>query len=193
MEHKLIVKKAGVATSSSTFVISSEDPDLVGDVVVQDGLIPVADRVPAQLDHSGKMADLVGVWKNFTRTGKQTLADLELLPEGVSKAADLVRAMMDSGLQLAASIGFIPLEAEPIKGARRGVKFNKASLTEVSIVVSPCHPQALQMAKSFGIDLSDVDSADTTSVKTEQMLKAKLSKQRASQAIINAKRSIKGK
>jgi hypothetical protein len=186
MDSRLVVKRAGVPTTGTTFVISSEEPDLVGDVIVQSGMRPVSDRVPAQIDHSGKMADVIGHWQGFRIEGSKTLADLHLLDPGVSKAADLVRAMMDAGLRLAASVGFMAEKVEPT-GRGRGMRYLKSLLTEVSVVVTPCHPQALQLAKSFGIDLADA-SDDS---KIERLLEVRSSIKRAKLATLQANRSLR--
>ena len=91
-----------------TFIISSESVDLAGDIVVQAGLKPINSRIPAQIDHGGSMHDVIGSWRNIQTKGDKTFADLHLLPAGVSRTADLVRALAAAGLRLAASIGFKP-------------------------------------------------------------------------------------
>ena len=151
----LITKKTS-ASSDLHFTLSSETPDLVGDVVVQKGLKPARSPLPAQIDHGGGMFDLVGAWHDIKVIGTKTVARLELLPPGVSKAADLVRSIHEAGIQLAASIGFRPEQYEPIKqkltnGSEKitGIKFTKAVLTEASIVVTPCNPEALAFSKSL--------------------------------------------
>jgi hypothetical protein len=158
-------------TGGPRFVISTEQVDLQGDIVVQAGLRPVADRIPAQVDHSGKMRDLIGWWDNITTSGKRTLADLVLFDPGVSRMADMVRALHEAGVKMAASIGFHP-DTEPggvelIRDAANdwvtGYRFNRAKLVETSVVVVPANPGALSVrsldvAKSFGLDASRFQS-----------------------------------
>lgn len=139
---------------SYTFVISSEEPDLVGDIIVQSGIRPVSSRIPAQVDHSGAVADLIGSWKDIRVEGKKTLADLILFNEGISKTADLVRALLDAGVQMAASIGFTG-KGEPIK-EKRGYIFKNINLLEASIVAVPCHPAALSVAKSMELSEDEI-------------------------------------
>lgn len=151
MIHKILdsaVEKS--ADNGYRFVISSEEPDLVKDIVVQAGLTPVSARIPAQVDHSGKMADMIGTWGNLTTKGKRTFADLNLFEKGTSKMADMVRSLLEQKVQLGASIGFRPDEYEPIEGG--GFKFVKSLLHEVSVVVVPAHQEALSLVKSYGID-----------------------------------------
>jgi len=173
------------------FVISHEAPDLVGDVVVQRGLRPVADRIPAQVDHSGRMADLIGYWDNFKTHGDYTTATLHLVDQGISKMADLVRALSESGVKLAASIGFQAKSMEPLRP--RGFKFKESTLHEVSVVVVPCQPLALQIAKGLGVDLqeSPPEKPVGLGVDTERLLKNSMARQRATAAILAAKRTIK--
>lgn len=165
-----IIRKTSPSASQEqdgtyTFVVSSEEPDLVGDIVVQEGLSPASKRLPAQVDHAGKMYALIGAWKNLRRDGKETLADLSLLEKGISRTADMVRALLESGVQLAASIGFMPTEYEPIeeKNPYGGMRFIKATLTEISVVVVPAAPQALSIVKSFGFTPEQFDSGASKS------------------------------
>jgi len=145
------------------FVISHEDPDLVGDVVVQAGLVPVSPRIPAQVDHSGQLRDQVGEWSDIRVEGNKTTATLTLLEAGLTRAADMVRAFLEAGVRMAASIGFVPDESayELIRDAKNervtGIKFLKAQLVEASIVVVPAQPLALNIAKGLGLSLRDLE------------------------------------
>jgi len=159
----LIVKRASQAEDSAgtdadlerpRFVLSTDTPDLMGDVVVQDGLV-IPDRLPAQIDHAGSIWSQVGRWVDIERDAHRTLATLDLLPEHTSKAADLVRGMARAGLRLAASIGFVPEEWEAITDAATkhttGFRFIRARLLEASVVVTPANPEALALAKRLGL------------------------------------------
>lgn len=148
------VKEAG-ERDSWRFVISHENVDLMGDVVVQAGLTPVGPRIPAQVDHSGQMRDLIGWWDNITTEAKRTLATLHLIREGITWSADLVRSLLNEKVRMAASIGFVPDENayELIRDEKNewvtGFKFLKATLIETSIVVVPAQPLALNVLKSL--------------------------------------------
>ena len=165
----LALDQAEVTKSPSTggprFVISTEQVDLQGDIVVQAGLTPVSPRIPAQVDHSGKMRDLIGWWDNVTTQGKKTYADLVLFPQGKSAMADMVRDLWEAGVKLAASIGFVPDYSEGgyelIRDASNdwvtGIKFIRSTLIETSVVVVPANPGALSVrsldiAQKFGLD-----------------------------------------
>jgi phage head maturation protease len=134
------------------FVLSTDDLDLVGDIIIQEGGISLArSPLPAQIDHGGSMHDLVGTWKNVNIGKHTTVAELELMPKGTSPAVDLIYAVKAAGIRMATSVGFVPTDYELIwdKDGEwvTGFKFLKSVLTEASIVVTPANPQALQVAK----------------------------------------------
>lgn len=166
----------GAGSRSARYVISTEEVDLMGDVVVQAGLRPVSERIPAQVDHSGSMRDLIGWWENIKTEGKRTLADLVLFPptpDGQQQRMhDVVRTLHEAGVRMAASIGFVPDTTEGGYELLRddanehvtGIKFNRSTLVETSVVVVPANPGALSvrdlegMAKSLRMEVSRLRS-----------------------------------
>jgi hypothetical protein len=147
--------KGKTPTGAWRFVISSETRDLAGDVVVQAGREDVSERIPAQVDHSGAMRDLVGYWTNIQTKDLRTFADLVLLETGLSPAADMVRALLEAGVRMASSIGFQSIKREWIRepdtdeGRITGIRFLRWKLLEASIVVVPANPEALSTAKNL--------------------------------------------
>jgi len=149
-----VVKRqtADAAVDSSTglrFTLSTENPDLAGDIVVQAGLQPAYQPLPAMVDHGVDMGDLIGTWRDISNQGSRTSARLELLPQGISRSADFVRALHKAGVRLAASVKFLPDEMEPIvakgAGARiTGYRYLRSRLVEASVVAMPCNAEALQ-------------------------------------------------
>src|SRR5215510_637811 len=99
-----IRKATGAAEASADggirFVLSTDTPDLTGDVVVQQGLSLSRTPLPAMIDHGGGIFDLIGEWRNFVFGQHQTTAVLRLLEPGISRAADLVRSLFNAGVQL---------------------------------------------------------------------------------------------
>lgn len=157
------------------YVISSDQPDLVGDIIVQEGMRPVSARIPAQVDHSGQMHDVVGWWDDIERAvvGKitKTLATLHLFEPGITRTADMVRAMHEAGMRMAASVGFVPDYEEGgyelLHDAKNdhvtGIKWLRCTLIEASVVVVPANPGALSvrsydLAKRLGMDAKRFDS-----------------------------------
>jgi hypothetical protein len=167
LQHAEVTRSA--QTGGPRFVISTDDVDLQGDIVVQAGLKPVSPRVPAQVDHSGKMRDLIGWWENIKTEGHRTFADLVLFPATPAhlppRMHDLVRELYEGGVRMAASIGFHPdlsdggyeLIRDTANDWVTGVKYNRSTLVEASIVVVPANPgalsvKALDIAKRCGLD-----------------------------------------
>jgi hypothetical protein len=149
------ITRAPSGDGAFRFVITTETRDLMGDVVVQAGREDVSERIPAQVDHSGEMRDLIGYWTNIQTRGLRTFADLVLHAPGLSQAADMVRALLDAGVRMAASIGFTSIKREWIRepdtdeGRITGIRFLRWKLIEASIVVVPANPEALSTAKSL--------------------------------------------
>jgi len=135
------------------FVMSSETPDLAGDIIDQRGLTPAYSPLPAMIDHGSAMDDTVGLWKDLHNEGSRTTGLLDIWPAGTTKAADLVRALHTAGLRLSASIRFLPEDFEPIHaegkngktGEITGFRFLRAKLLECSVVAMPCNPDAMQL------------------------------------------------
>ena len=149
----LLCERAAPSGAGPRFVLSTESVDLMGDVVVQSGLSPISERIPAQIDHRGSMNALIGWWSDFETRDARTTATLVLLEKGLSQTADLIRALVDAGVRLAASIGFVPTEYEDILDEKHnwtgGYRFLKSLLVEASVVVVPANPEALSIAKSL--------------------------------------------
>jgi phage head maturation protease len=166
------------------YVISTEHVDLQGDIVVQAGLTPVSDRIPAQVDHSGKMRDVIGWWDHIETQGKRTLADLVLFEPGLTPIADMVRAMHDAGVRMASSIGFVPdfedggyeLIRDGSNDYITGIKYLRSKLIETSVVVVPANPGALstkqlEAVKRFGFDDAHKFSRFVMSDASQQVLR----------------------
>lgn len=148
----------GQESDAIDFVISTPEIDDGGFQFVQEGLT-FADPLPAQLDHTHTIAQRVGSWVNVRRSEEgNTLATLQLLPKGVSRMADLVRAFYEQGHRLAASIFAWPesrAALEPIdtpRGKKTGVRVKRANVTEISVVATPGNANALSIARSLGFD-----------------------------------------
>jgi HK97 family phage prohead protease len=71
-------------------------------------------------------------------------------PAGVSPVADKVRGLVKSGIIRSVSVGFEPLDAEPINPAKplRGLRITKWELLECSFVSIPADPGAVVTARA---------------------------------------------
>lgn len=193
----IISKQSAGKVSDKTFVISDESPDRVNDVVVQAGIsLTNFNENPVALVGHDRSQMPIGVWKNFRIQGTSTLADLQLATKGTSREADLARSLIDQGILRAVSVGFRPLQSEPIKP--RGMKYIKSELLEISLVSVPMHPRAVLVAKSLKMTDAELDQffikspvGDAQAVQkalNEQALRFADARKRGIYALINATR-----
>jgi HK97 family phage prohead protease len=146
---------AGRVADSYDFVLSTQDVDRHGDIVVQDGLsIKQFEQNPIALfqhDHSAP----VGVWSNLRRKGKALLGTFTPVAPGTSKVADLAVALLEQGVLRAVSVSFIGTKKEYMEP--RGVRYLASELLEVSLVTVPANPNALRIAKSLGMSEDELN------------------------------------
>ena len=151
------------------FRISSEDVDYFGDEVVQAGLeFPAA--LPAVADHTHRLDASIGEWVNIERAARETFATLRLLRPGASRMADLVRALHEGGFPLASSVNFDihPSDIESITRAgpdgrqRRGKRYRRGKVTEVTLTQFPANPAAVAVARSLGFNDADLAALSRT-------------------------------
>lgn len=126
-------------------VASTPSPDRAGDVMVPKGCefkayaanpIVLADHDPTKPIGVAKLAifdDRVEALVTFA-------------PEGVSPKADEYCGLAKARILNAVSVGFRPVESEPIKGG--GYRFLKWELMELSFVAVPCNSEALVVQRS---------------------------------------------
>lgn len=77
-------------------------------------------------------------------------------PADVHPFGDTVYRLLKGGFLNAASVGIDPIEWF-FDEKNGGIRFKRQELLEHSIVPVPCNPEALQRAKTAGIDMSPVD------------------------------------
>lgn len=188
---------AGRIADTPTFVLTTQSPDRVGDIVMLDGLnLKNFKENPVALVHHNSGDFPVGVWKNIRKQGDALLADLVLAAKGTSRVADLARALIEQGILRAVSIGFRVSKAEPIQP--RGMKFFESELLEASLVSVPMNPRAVMVAKSLDMTEDEVakfftatpagDSGSDDHSAEEQSLRFQAARKRAVYALINATR-----
>jgi HK97 family phage prohead protease len=114
---------------------STRDIDLMGDVVEPKGMVT---KLPIAL-----------LWAHRHDQPIGTVFSAEIQRDGIWIEADLTQgiALADDALKLiearaidAFSIGFLPLESEPLGNG--GMRFKKWRMTEVSVVAVPANPAA---------------------------------------------------
>ncbi len=133
-----------------TFVISSEEVDRHGDVVVAQGWRLAAYRQnPVFLWAHDYTRPVIGRARAVWPEAERLLARMEFAPTDFARE---VAALYRSGYQQGVSVGFKPLRYEERRqeqtGAFLGLRFLEQELLEVSAVPVPANRQALRRAGS---------------------------------------------
>jgi HK97 family phage prohead protease len=104
-------------------------------------------------DHDPKTPVATPVSAGLTPEGSLSV-DLEWAPEGISADADRIRGLVKAGVLRAVSIGFEPIDAEPLDPARprAGLHIRTAELLELSFVTVPADTGALVTNRSDATD-----------------------------------------
>jgi HK97 family phage prohead protease/HK97 family phage major capsid protein len=135
------------------FVLSDATVDRYGDVVEPTGwdLRNFKKNPIALFGHASGFP--IGRWANIRVEGGRLLARLDLAAKGTSARIDELISLVEQGILRAVSVGFRPLEQEPIDknqpyGAQR---YTRQELLETSLVSVPANPAALAVAKSLNL------------------------------------------
>lgn len=85
------------------------------------------------------------------REGK-LVADIEFAPPGISTTSDTICGLVKSGVITTLSVGFDPLDGEPLdpKSPRGGQRFTDWELLEISFCSVPVDTGAVVIGRSFG-------------------------------------------
>lgn len=151
----------GSGAADARMTISTPDVDRDGDILVPEGIvlddywrnpvvllthdhydIPVGRTVDVDVHRAG-----IDVNFNWLKNDAQ---------------ADRVRNAFEQGVLNAASVGFQPIEWEPL--GTGGHRYTKWSLLEWSFVALPSNPHATRVLKSLGLPSDMDDDADVTAV-----------------------------
>jgi HK97 family phage prohead protease len=127
---------------------SSASLDLAGDVVDQQGI-----------DLSAFRANPVILWQHnpdqpiaravqVGLSGGNLTATIQFPPEQTTAQSDECWRLIQAGVISTVSIGFDPIKTEPLSGGKRGVKYVKSLLLEISFVSIPANGDAAVIARS---------------------------------------------
>lgn len=146
--HKTVAERDGL-----DFVLSDDTLDRYGDVIDAKGwdLRNFKKNPIALFGHSGSFP--IGNWTNVRVEGNKLVATLKLAAKGTSDRIDELINLVEQGILRAVSVGFRPLESEPIdpKKPYGGQRYTKQELLETSLVSVPANPSALALAKSLNV------------------------------------------
>src|SRR5262245_25425670 len=132
------------------YVLSDATLDRVGDVIEPAGweLDNFKKNPVALFSHNPDWP--VGKWADVRVEKGRLLGRLELL-DPVTPLLRHVGEAVKAGVLRAVSVGFVPLEDEPLKGSNSGRRYMRSELVEASLVSVPANPNALAIAKSLGL------------------------------------------
>lgn len=142
-------KEAPVTIEAQDYVLSDGEPDRTGDIIEPKGW-QIGNFSPVALFNHNRDA-IVGKWESVRVKAGQLVGRLVLAEPGTSPVVDMVRALIRQNLLESISVGFRPLEFEPVDakepwGAQR---FIKSELLEASVVAVPANPRARRIVKQF--------------------------------------------
>jgi HK97 family phage prohead protease len=153
-----VTKFVGVSDRQVRVVASDATPDRMGDVLDPNG-VQLANyrRNPVVLFGHDPLQPIarctIGV------EGNAVVATITFPEPGVSEKSDEVLRLLKAGILSAVSVGFQPLEWEPIRGA--GLRFTKWELLELSVVSVPANPSAVVTERSMRKGSRPVQGDDT--------------------------------
>lgn len=150
MVHKELASDPG---PNLEFVLSDATVDSYGDIVDPNGweLSRFRKNPIALFGHSS--AHPIGTWADVRVEGGKLKGRLMFAKEGTSARIDELRRLVEQKILRAVSVGFRPLEAEPLDPQRPygPQKYKRQELLETSLVSVPANPAALSLAKSLHI------------------------------------------
>lgn len=145
----IAITKAADGVHDASFVMSSSAPDRVKDTIDPAAYKPsLGKRLIALWQHSSY--DPIGFWDNLRVEAGKLKGDIKF---ATTELAQMVKTLINDGVPLGASIGFRGKGTDNKIG---GIHFTELELLECSVVSVPCHPHAMQIAKSFGFDLEAI-------------------------------------
>lgn len=155
--HDKMIHKTNISDDSenSLFVLSDETPDRMGDIIASDGWDTenFSKNPIALFNHKSDFP--IGNWKDLHVESSQLRATLELAPKGTSDRIDEIRKLIACGVLKATSVGFRPVDHEPLRSG--GSLFKRCELVEASLVAVPANPNALSVAKALNISAETCD------------------------------------
>lgn len=142
-------------TGDLEFVLSDATVDRYGDIVEPAGwdLKWFKKNPIALFGHASSFP--IGTWDSVRVEGGRLLGKLRFAAEGTSERIDELRRLVEQGILRAVSVGFRPLDAEPLDRERPfgPQRYKRSELMECSLVSVPANPAALAVAR--GLQISD--------------------------------------
>ncbi|MBR1276108.1 HK97 family phage prohead protease [Bradyrhizobium sp. AUGA SZCCT0283] len=147
----MLVRKTHTSSADGLdFILSDATVDRYGDSIDPTGwdLRNFLRNPIAQFGHQSSFP--IGTWKNLQVKDGALRGRLVMAPKGTSDRIDEIRALIEAGVLKAVSVGFRPIESEPLVKSG-GTRYIKSELVECSLVSVPANPNALQVSKMLGV------------------------------------------
>lgn len=140
------IEKADRADFDARFIMSAGSPDRVRDTIEPSAYKSnLGRKLIALWQHDADRP--IGYWENLRVEADKLIGDIKFASTNL---AQMVKTLINDGVPMGASIGFTGKGEANKQG---GIHFKELNLLECSVVSIPAHPRAMQIAKSFGIDL----------------------------------------
>lgn len=143
------------------FVLSDATVDRYGDVVEPSGwdLRNFKKNPIALFGHEGGFP--IGTWQDIRVEGGRLIGRLKLAAKGTSARIDELISLVEQGILRAVSVGFRPLEAEPVDRSKPygPQRYKRQELLETSLVSVPANPAAVALAKSLNLSQETMNLA----------------------------------
>ncbi len=177
----VVIEKAASAEYDARFIMSASTPDRVKDTIDEKAYEPNLGKSLIGLwQHDPDRP--IGRWDNLRVEAGKLIGDLKVASTNLGL---MIKQLIADGVPLGASIGFRG-KGEPNKVG--GIHFKELELFECSVVSIPAHPRAMQIAKSFGVELQSSE-LDSNLVKSDHQPEAVVD--RAKAAILSANKTIR--
>ena len=182
------IRAAAAEGYDATGVLSATNVDRTGDTISQKAYQPyVGKRIPALFAHDHER--IIGTWENLRISKNQLIGDLKLAGTRVS---DYIKALLDANVPLANSIGF---RAKGTPNKTGGLHYDDIQLYEASVVAVGMHQDALMIAKSLDLEITEDEITESVEHASEDdqlvvQMRAHDARTRAAAAIQKANDAI---
>jgi HK97 family phage prohead protease len=153
-----VIRKTTVAAGDGlSYVMSDDTVDRMGDVINPDGweLDHFKGTNPVALfNHNSNFP--IGQWTDVRVEKNRLIGKLKLAERGTSDRINEIISLVRQGVLRAVSVGFQPIESEPLKD-NSGTYYKRNDLLECSLVSVPANPSAVQLAKSLNTSDEVID------------------------------------
>lgn len=143
------------ASRTKRFVFSDATVDHSDDSIDPKGWnLGIFKRNPVALFSHMSWDPPIGRASNVAVQDNKLVGDIEFATADVYEFADTIYRLVDGGFLKAVSVGFKPDEWAFTNDKNRpyGIDFKKQTLLEISVCPVPCNPNALNEARSIGVD-----------------------------------------